>query len=132
MSPDTVIVAALETVEALAGKVFPLEAPKNTAAPFVIYLRGSAEEAQSLDGGVGLYRALFEINVVAGSYAQLSTAGDAARAALLGLWDSESGGYRIERVTVEQSSPDLWESEVQLYRRSYNLNINYQITSEEE
>lgn len=126
MTPDQVIVAALEPIAGLAGKVFPLEGLKNAAAPFVFYLQQTEDEEEALDGLTGLLSASFEINCVARTYAGLIALAGAVRLALLALRGTAHDGLLIERATVRQTSPDLKEREVNLWRRMYILQLDYQ------
>lgn len=126
MTPDQAIKTALEPIAGLSGKVYPLEGLKNAAAPFVFYLQISEDEEETLDGSTGLQTASFEINCVARTYSGLVSLSGAVRPALQALQGRKFPGLLIERATVRQTSPDLKETEVNLYRRMYVLQINYQ------
>lgn len=126
MTPDQAIKTALEPIEGLASKVYPLEGLKNATAPFVFYLRLSGDEDDALDGPTGLLTASFEINCVARTYAELIALCGGVRPVLQQLQGREFPGLLIERAKVRQQSPDLKETEVNLYRRMYVLQINYQ------
>lgn len=126
MTPEQAILTALEPIAGLSGKVYPLEGLKNATAPFVFYLRQAEDEEETLDGPAGLLSATFEINCVAATYAGLTALARAVRPALQALQGTVHSGLLIERATVRQASPDLKEREVNLYRRMYVLQINYQ------
>lgn len=126
MTPEQVLKTALETIEGQSGKVFPLEGLKNAAAPFSFYLRMTGDEEDALDGPTGLQSATFEINFVARTYAELIALAGAARPVLLALQGTAHEDLFIERVVIRQTSPDLKEKEVNLYRRMYVLQMNYQ------
>lgn len=126
MTPDRVIKAALETAAGLSGKVYPLEGLKKASPPFVFYLQRAEDEEEALDGPVGLLSASFEINCVARTYAGLVALAGDVRPALQALQGAAHGGLLIERAQVRQASPDLKEMEVNLYRRMYVLQLNYQ------
>lgn len=130
MTPDEAIKAALEAIEGLSGKVYPLEGLKNASAPFVFYLQQLEDEEEVLEGHTGLLSASFEINCVAKTYAGLVALAGAVRTALQALQGAAYDGLLIERAAVRQASPDLKETEVNLYRRMYVLTVNYQ--NEEE
>lgn len=126
MTPEQVLKTALESVDGLDGKAFPLEGLKNATAPFSFYLRHSWDEEETLDGPAGLQSATFELNFVARSYAELIALSGAARPVLQALQGTTHEGLYIERITIRQASPDLKEKEVNLYRRMYALQMNYQ------
>ena len=126
MTPEEVIVAVLEPIAGLRGKVYPAEAIKNAAAPFVFYLQHSEDEEETLDGPTGLMSAVFEINCVAQRYAGLTGLVAAVRPALQAMQGVTYDDLLIERASVRQASPDLKEKEVNLYRRMLSLAIHYQ------
>lgn len=126
MTPDEAIKSALEPVAGLANKVFPLEGLKNAAAPFVFYLQTAEDEEETLGGSTGLLSASFEVNAVARTYAELVALAGAVRANLRALQGTIYDGLLIERAIVRQTSPDLKEREVNLYRRAYVLQLHYQ------
>lgn len=126
MTPEQAILTALEPIAEISGKVYPLEGLKNAAAPFVFYLRLTEEEDEALDGLTGLQSGTYEINCVAQNYAQLIALAGSVRPALQGMQGKTYDGLLIERATIRQTSPDLKETEVNLYRRMYVLQLNYQ------
>lgn len=126
MQPEDAIVGALSPLPGLADKVFPLESLKNASAPFVFYLQTESDETVALDGLTGLLFASFEINCVGRSYAELKALANKVCPALQALQGAELEGLSIQRAEVRQASPDLKEHEVQLFRRMYILELDYQ------
>lgn len=126
MTPEQLIKTALEPIDGLAGKVYPMGGLKNAAAPFIFYLQMTEDEDHSLDGPTGLLSAAYEINCVAKTYASLVWLAGAARPALQALQGTTHDDLLIEHVTIRQVSPDLKETEVNLYRRMYVLTVDYQ------
>lgn len=126
MTPEQAILTVLEPIEELRYKVYPAEAIKNAAAPFVFYLQHTEDEEETLDGPTGLMSALFEVNCVAQSYASMLWLVSTVRPALQSMQGCTYGDLLIERVSVRQASPDLKEKEVGLYRRMLQLEIHYQ------
>ena len=126
MTPEQAILTVLEPIEELRNKVYPAEAIKNAAAPFVFYLQHTEDEEETLDGPTGLMSALFEVNCVAQSYASMIWLVGTVRPALQSMQGQTYEDLLIERVSVRQASPDLKEKEVGLYRRMLQLEIHYQ------
>lgn len=126
MTPEERIKTTLDGVNGLSRKVYPLEGLKNASAPFVFYFRRTEEEEETLDGPAGLLEGLFEVHCVARTYAELVSLAGLVRPALQALQGTTAGGLYIERATVRMTSPDLKEKEVNLYRRMYVLQLNYQ------
>ena len=126
MTPEEAILTALEPIAGLRDKVYPMEALKNATAPFVFYCQTAGDEEDDLDGQTGLQTTAFEIHCVAKSYAALVSLAGAVRLALQGMQGRTYGSLLIERAKVRQASPDLHEREVNMMRRVYTLQLDYQ------
>ena len=126
MMPEEAISAVLETIEQLRDNVFPVEAIKNATAPFVFYLSHNDDDSEDLNGCTGLCSGLFEVNVVAQTYAQLLQLTQDVKAALRSMQGATFGDLLVERASVRMASPELKEREVHLYRRMLELRLNYQ------
>ena len=126
MTLDEIIKTALESISGLEKHVYPLEGLKNATPPFAFYLQTAEDEEDTLEGPTGLMEAVFEVHIVAKTYASLIWLAGSAKTALQALQGTTHEGLLIERVTIRQASPDLKEMEVNLYRRPYRLQVNYQ------
>ena len=126
MTLDKIIKATLEPIAGLDGHVYPLEGLKNATPPFAFYLQTAEDEEDTLDGRTGLLEAAFEVHIVAKTYANLIWLAGSAKLALQELQGTTHEDLLIERASVRQTSPDLKETEVNLYRRVYTLRVNYQ------
>lgn len=140
MSPEFALTAALETVEALTGKVWPMQ-PKPDARPaFAWYIPTGDEEERDLAGPCGLQEWTGQLHLVTSRQQRLSLLCRQVQEALYSLQGTEAetpetgngveegpqGRILIEEVRIEQASPDLYETEVGYYRRVYNVWIDYQ------
>ena len=137
MSPDRVLVEQLGKVAGLADRVWPLQPKKNAEPPFAFYVKVAGTEDYTLDGPAGLLHCGYKLHTVAGDYSALvslgwlvKTAMDTMQGQRFGPEGSEK--LLIERVQLKQASPDLYETEVGLYRRIYDLTIDYQYEGSEE
>ena len=126
MSCDKAILAALEPLEGLRTAPGPVELLREAVPPFVFFLQVYEEETDTLEGGAGLFTSEYEIHLVTALYAQLQELAPRVRLALRGLAGQTVAGTLVQRVTVEQASPDLREREVGYYRRVYRARFNYQ------
>lgn len=148
IGPETLFCTALEQLGELRGKVYPSGALQNAAAPFSFYEQIAEDEEEALDGYTGLMISRFRIHVVASNYSALCklsrkvrvqlqrlqgsapARGDAAVAGVAAagkaLPGADAAQMLLEQVTVRQSSPDLWERDVGLYRRVYELELHWQ------
>ncbi len=138
MSPEFALVAALETAPELRDRVTPMQPPKSAAAPFAFYIPSSDSEDECLDGSSGLQHFSATLHLVAGTFRKLQMLSALSKAAVLGMRGAvyrtpegvEDGGptgaVLIEYTEMTQSSPDLYEAEVGLYRRVYTVRVDYQ------
>ena len=126
MTPEQAFLTVLEPIEGLRDNIYPAEALKNAAAPFVFYLQRAEDETEALDGPTGLMSATYEIHCVAQTYAKLVWLAGQVRPALHSMQGRTFDGLLVERVTVRQASPDLKEVEVGLFRRALSLTMHYQ------
>lgn len=138
MTPEFALVETLETVPVLRGRVSALQPPKTATAPFAFYIPTADEEAQDLDGPCGLQSWSGTVHLVAGGARTLQLLCAKAKKALHDMRgtvfatpeedqdEGQKGRVLIEYVEIEQSSPDLFEVEVGLYRRVYTVRLDYQ------
>ena len=148
ITPDFVMVRTLEGIQDLRDQIWPGEPKKNARPPFVFYLQTDDSEDAALDQLTGLQHAGYQLHVVAGDYRRLPILGGKIKAAVNSLagraWpradsavcdlaivdnavaDTDSDGIFFEDVIIQQVSPDLFDNDVCLFRRVYQLDIDYQ------
>lgn len=125
MSLESIIIARVEQLSALSGKVYPAEALQGASAPFAFYLLTADSAEAALSGLTELHIAQFEISVVTATYPQLIALAAQVKTKLWALPGAKSGNIEIQQVEVSLASPDLKEMQVNLYRRAYSLRIYY-------
>ena len=125
MSIEGAVSAALERIEGASGGVYPMEALKGARAPFLFYEIESDEREETLRGDCALAVCRVRVHAVTERYGALPPLAQRCAAALRGMAGTEAEGVRVERVHVRQATPDLRESEVNLYRRAVEAEINY-------
>lgn len=125
MSLESIITARVEQLSALSGKVYPAEALQNASAPFAFYRLTSDNTEAALDGITELRIAQYEVSVVTATYPQLIALAAQVKTKLWALPGAKSGNIEIQQVEVSLASPDLKETQVNLYRRAYSLRIYY-------
>ena len=148
ITPDFVMVRTLEGIQDLRDQIWPGEPKKNARPPFVFYLQTDDSEDAALDQLTGLRHTGYRLHVVAGDYRGLALIGGKIKAAIKDLvgraWvrsdgavcgeaianisenDTDSDKIFFEDVTIQQVSPDLFDNDVCLFRRVYQLDIDYQ------
>ena len=148
MSPDFVMVRTLEGIQDLKDQIWPGQPRKNARPPFVFYMQTDDSEDEALDKLTGLQHTGYQLHVVAEDYRRLPILGGKIKAAVNSLagraWpradsavcdlaivdnavaDTGSDGIFFEDVIIQQVSPDLFDNDVCLFRRVYQLDIDYQ------
>lgn len=138
MSPDFALVSAIETVPALRDRAAAMQPPRSAKAPFGFYIPSGDNEDQALDGPTGLQHYSATLHLVAATCRQLQLLSAEVKQAVLSMRgeiyrtppEDEAVGLKgallVEYTEMEQSSPDLYEEEVGLYRRMYTVRLDYQ------
>ncbi len=144
MSPEFALVQALGTVPVIADpaggepKAGAMQPKKDWKAPYLFYIPEVDDEEEALDGSTGLQSFTAQLHCVAGTHRGLQLLCQRCKKALKNMRgtvystpehdpeDGAKGTVLIENVTLEQSSSDLLETEVGLYRRMYNVRLDYQ------
>lgn len=135
LSPEFALVEAVETVPALRGKVSALQPPNKAAPPLAFYVPTADSEDEDFDGPTQLQHFTGTLHFVAKSAGQLFALCSLTKRAVAEMTGSvysttEEGDPRgrilVERTRMEQSSPDLYENEVGLFRRMYTVQLDYQ------
>ena len=144
MSPEFALVQALGTVPVIANpgggdpKVAALQPRQNWKPPFIFYIPITDSEEEDLDGPTGLQSFAAQIHCVSASHRGLQLLCQRAKKAVREMTgavystpeidpdEGPKGSVLIEAVSMEQSSPDLLDTEVGLYRRMYNVRLEYQ------
>lgn len=123
---EEILVAAVERTEGLKGRVCPVVDIQKNTGPLVVYDQRTEREEWSMSGDTGLLTAEYEVHCLHSTYQKMRMLAEAVKGELKGLRGGNSLLF-IEDVRVEQSIQDIWEIKVQLFRRTYNVIIHYQI-----
>lgn len=124
---ETAMVAALEGVEGLSGRVCPVIDIHKSTGPLIVYDPRRESEERSICGREGLWYAEIQIHVLHNGYMKMRQLCERVRAELLALEGLNKAPLLIEAVEVELATPDFFENKVELFRRTYNVKIYYQI-----
>ena len=119
--------AALTAVEGLSGRVCPVVDIQKNTGPLAVYEQQDESQEYAIDGLSGLWAAVFRVHVIHGTYQKMRLLAEQVKGAIQALRQSTAGGLRIEEVSLKLASPDLYESHIQQYRRTYQVTIQYQI-----
>jgi hypothetical protein len=118
---DKIIAAVLETVIT----TYPLDAPESKARPYATYETSQYDEAKALSGYLTLTTLRYEVDIVADTIGTCKEKHYAMRNALKNIEQTTQGGQYIEQVTLDSNAPELWEEEIQAYRKILTFEISY-------
>ena len=141
LSPEFALTAAMRTVAVLTDpgsnevKFSALQPKKDWAPPFAFYIPSDDSENLDLNGPTGLQHFTAQVHLVGGTYRGMQLLCQRVKKAVRDMTgeiysaDTESGlrgSILVEEGRAAQSSPDLYDVEVGLYRRIYTVQIDYQ------
>jgi hypothetical protein len=118
---------ALQSIEGLRERVCPVIDIQHSTGPIVSYEQQDESEENAIDGLSGLRSAVFKIHALHGTYQKMRLLSEQVKTTILALRQSVTGNLHIEEVSITLASPDLYESRVRQFRRSYKVTIQYQI-----
>ena len=116
----------LEAVPGLSNKVFPLYAPKDAKAPYLVYRKENVRFKKTLGGILNKTEAIYEIVLVANRNSELQQLSQDVVNAMFGFYCRPigSGGPLIEDVTVEIMG-DAYDANVDQVIQNIQLKVNY-------
>lgn len=122
---DTYIVTQLESITAITGKIFPVDAPESQKMPYVTYALENSDEKKSHEGYRGLFIDTFAFDIISKRADEVKTITKAIRDKLKSIEKTNIGVY-IQEVTIDSASPELKEYEIQAIRKILTVKISYQ------
>lgn len=124
MTFEEILRSELITVTNLNNKVYPLVAPKNEDAPFLVYRKGNTAFSKTLDGIELKYDSTYSIVVLAKTYASLQQLESDVIDKLISFIERNISGLLIRNVTVSINGNDYVE-ELDWYRSDIDLQVKY-------
>lgn len=124
---EEALVAALEAVDGLSGRVCPIQDIQKSTGPLAVFEQQGEAEDNAIDGLTGLCSAEYKIHAMHGTYEKMRLLAEQIKKAIQALRQCFRDSLYIEEVTVALASPDIYEDRVQLFRRTYKVTIQYQI-----
>lgn len=116
----------LITVTGLSNKVFPLNAPEGTAAPYATYESSGLDEDKTLNGFLTTGNLDCTVEVFNLTYGSTKTTANLVKSKIksfLGRTIGTAGPY-IQNVTFEPNT-ELYEPNVNLYRTIINFKVYF-------
>lgn len=114
---ETVIVEAIERVPTLSDRVFPLNAPEKQLPPYCVYVSYGATETDTLGGWIGSYDGEIEVNIIHKSYKGMKALSKQVVDQLKMITEAS--------LSIREDSPEIYESEIQAYRKIINIKMMY-------
>jgi hypothetical protein len=114
------IVAALKSIPAFAGRVYPLIAPQSVVKPFAVWTVVSKSEDVDFEGAINLIDVYFQVDVYSDTAFECTTLATACRNALRGL-----AGVNCKAELFGRTG---YEGDTKIYRDS----SDYRILAESE
>lgn len=112
---ETVIVDAIEAIDGLREKAFPLCVPEGTDPPYVVYISNGTTEDDSLTGWIGSFDTEMELHVIHSSYKGMKLLAKRVADALKAISD-----YAI---TIREDSPEEFDHSVNAYHKIIRIKI---------
>lgn len=124
---ENTLVAALQTVDGLSGRVCPIQDIRKSDGPLAVFNQQEESEEMAMDGLTGLETAVYIIHAMHSTYEKMRLLAEQIKNTIQALRQHAEGSLFIEDVAVALASRDIYEDRVQLFRRSYKVTIQYQI-----
>lgn len=117
---ESALTEELESITALGGRVYPLDAPeatKHNGVPYLIYGSSEGVRDKSLDGYMQSKQVNAEINIIADRYEVMKAITKQVVALLVGMMGRKIGtdGPTIHDLEYQQPM-ELYENQPNLYR----------------
>lgn len=117
----------LKSITGLSNKVFPLNAPEGTDAPYVTYESGDYHKEKALSGFLSYGSLECTVDVFGATYAQMKSISALVIAKIESFIQCSIGttGPHIQNVTFDDLLPETYEPEIDKYRKSIGFTVNY-------
>lgn len=119
--------AELIAIPGLDTKVFPVNAPEVTAAPYATYESSDLAEIKTHEGFSDTGTLECTVDVFGNTYGEMKTVSRATKEKIktfLGRTMGTGGPY-IQNLTFDDLLPEMYEPNVDLYRKSITFTVFY-------
>lgn len=130
MRAEKVVASLLNGASAVTSivgtRIYAVLGSQRDDAPFLVYWKESADRDKVIAmNGPGLVRAIVSVQVVALTYDQLKTLGEAVRTTLAPQF-GDIAGVQVAEIQVAGEGPDLFDPDVQLFAQLWQFLITHQ------
>jgi hypothetical protein len=116
--------AELSSIIEINNKVFPLNAPEGTLAPYIVYVSSEGLQEKTLDGYLDSKEIECEINILHSGYGSMKALTKEVLSKILSFQGRVIGleGPYIHDLTYEKPA-EIYENEVSLYRSVLEIKV---------
>lgn len=118
---DKILTAALASVAAAGGQVYPLVADETATGAYVVYERTKTTPLATLSGDTGCSIIAYTIHMMGPTYADCMDLTDGIRAACLGMAGTTSGGLTVQSVDIVDEKPQEYAKEMGVYHGTLSI-----------
>lgn len=107
--------------------VWPMNAPEGTVAPYVTYETSDLSEDKALDGYLSHGNANCSVDVFGATFPLMKSTAALVKAKIKSFEGRVIGtqGPSIQELTFSESNPEMYEPEINLYRKSINFKVYF-------
>jgi len=115
----------LAAVAGLKNKVYPVDAPQSVKPPYLTYESNDLLELKTHDGYGDHGNLECTLEVMESTYAKMKALGGLVKAKIKSFQSRSIGttGPYIQNVTIADLSPEMYEPNVDLYRKSITFTV---------
>jgi hypothetical protein len=126
MGLKTGLIAQLKTITGIANRVFPGgKVPQGQVAPYIVLVKSGGAEYDALDGWTGLHRDSYELNMLESTNELADSLADSVITKLKAMQGATHGSAYIQDMQIDENSPELYEEQINLYRKIINITVIY-------
>lgn len=114
----------LQTITDLNNKVYPLNAPEDSNAPFAVYLSEEGKRDETLDGYLNSMEIRCDINILHNTYGELKNVTGQVINKCISFIGRKIGvnGPLVQNVTYDKSI-EVYEADLLLYRALITISV---------
>lgn len=120
-------VALRQELLSIISKIYPLTAPEGTLVPYLIYTSSEGTYDKDLNGFLDSKEVSCELDIIDSSYSGMKSISKQVVDKLKSFEQRTVGtnGLYIQEFTFDDDSPELYENEVNMYRKIISFRVYF-------
>ena len=114
----------LITISGLSAKVFPVNAPEGTSAPYVTYESSDHAEDKTFTGYLTTGSLDCTIDVLGKTYSEMKSVSKLVKDKIKSVQGRDIGVF-VQNVTLDTSMPEMYEPNVDMYRKTIGFTVYF-------